>query len=175
VIEPDIHGGAQQWRHFFITGEPMIPDYLRDEIVLRVTSSRLNRAKLKAVCRTLEIDLDAALEPSPSSDEIASQLSRAGQLYSGSIPFHFEVRSGNHVRKVAGRVVYTSEGRNPIGEIGRTTSMCQALTWNPDGPVPAWEAVSEQMLPDGLVHRLSEAVFDAVVEQQSLGTQSVAD
>jgi hypothetical protein len=31
------------------------------------------------------------------------------------------------------------------------------------------------MLPDGLVHRLSEAVLDAVVEQQSLGMQSVAD
>ena len=153
----------------------MIPDYLRDEIVLRVTSSRLNRSKLKAVCRALQIDLDAALDPGPSSEEVVSRLSRSGQSYSGSIPFEFEVRSGNFVRKVPGRVTFASEGLNSIGEIGHTTSMCQALAWDPDEAAPSWEPVSEQMLPDGLVQRLSEAVLDAVAEQQSLGTQSVAD
>jgi hypothetical protein len=146
----------------------MIPGYLRDEIVLRVTSSRLNRAKLKAVCRALDIDLDAALDPEPSSAEVASQLSRRGQPYSGSIPFEFEVRSGNFVRHVPGRITFASEGLNSIGEIGQTTSMCQALVWDPYEPAPSWEPVSEQMLPDGLVQRLSEAVLDAVVEQQRL-------
>lgn len=42
----------------------MIPDYLRDEFVLRLSSPRLQSRKLKAICRLLEIDLDAA----PKSD-----------------------------------------------------------------------------------------------------------
>jgi hypothetical protein len=145
----------------------MIPDYLRDEIVLRLSSPRLPPRKLRAICRLLEIDLDGALNPEPTNEEVVEQLSRGDvPAFTGAVPFGFEVRCGNQVRQVPGRIVYASEGLNAIGEIERTTSTCQALVWDPWEPAPEWQPMPENALPDGLVDRLSEAVLDAVIEQQ---------
>jgi hypothetical protein len=156
----------------------MIPDYLRDEIVLRLSARRLHRSKLKAICRLLEIDLDAALNPKPSLEEIVTQLPLSVQgaaEYTGAVPFEFETRRGNDLRRVPGRIVYAAEGLNAVGEIGRSTSICEVLIWNPDEPTPAWEQMPENALPDRLVWDLCERVLDAVIEQQNLVTQSVAD
>jgi hypothetical protein len=148
---------------------PVIPTYVRDEIVLRLTSPRLQHRKLKAICRLLEIDLDAALDPGPGVDDVVNEfpLSVQGAAeYTGAVSFGFETRCGNHVREVLGRVVYASEGLNAIGQIERTTSTCQALVWDLGEPAPEWQPMLENTLPDGLVQRLSEVVLDAVIEQQ---------
>ncbi|WP_196232970.1 hypothetical protein [Sphingomonas segetis] len=144
----------------------MIPDYLRDEIVLRVTSSRLHRTKLKAICRALEIDLDAALDPGPRVKEVARQLPSRAPLYTGAIPFALEMRCGNNCRTMPARVIYASEGLNSLGEIQETTSTCQILGWDPDEAAPSWESMPESALPNALVRRLCEAVLDAVAEEQ---------
>ena len=68
----------------------MIPDYLRDEIVLRLASARLSARKLKAICRLLEIDLDAAINPGPTREEVVEDLLwREMPPFSGAVPFHF--------------------------------------------------------------------------------------
>jgi hypothetical protein len=145
----------------------MLPEYFRDELVLRLSSPRLHPRKLKAICRLLDIDLDAAFNPEPTTEEVVEQLSwREALPFSGAVPFDFETRAGNHVRQVPGRIVYASEGLNDIGEIGTTVSTCQTLVWDPGGPAPEWQQMPENALPDGLVDRLSEAVLDAVTEQQ---------
>jgi hypothetical protein len=157
---------------------PVIPTYVRDELVLRLTSPRLQHRKLKAICRLLEIDLDAALDPGPGVDEVVNEfhLSVQGAAeYTGAVPFGFETRCGNHVREVHGRVAYASEGLNAIGQIKRTTSTCQALVWDPWEPAPEWQQMPENTLPDGLVQRLSEAVLDAVIEQQRQGKDNQRD
>jgi hypothetical protein len=147
----------------------MIPDYLRDEIVLRLSARALRPRKLKAICRLLEIDLEASLDPAPSVEEVAHELSSylaEAPTYSGSVPFELEIRCGNNVRCMPGRVVYASEGLNPLGGIERTVSQCQVLGWDCDFGAPAWEQMPEPALPDALIRRLSEAVLDAVIEQQ---------
>lgn len=145
----------------------MIPDYLRDEIVLRLSSRRLHRSKLKAICRLLEIDFDAALNPGPSAEELWPQLSTEGPLpYTGVISFELETHAGKHARRVPGRVVYGSEGLNPLGQIGLTPSTCEILAWDPDQPAPSWEQIPKGALPDELTWQLSEQVLDAVIEQQ---------
>jgi hypothetical protein len=122
---------------------------------------------LKAICRLLEIDLDAALNPEPTTKEIVEQLSWPGvPAFTGAVPLGFEVRRGNHVRQVPGRIVYASEGLNAIGEIERTTSTCQALVWDPWEPAPEWQPMPENALLDGLVDRHSEAALDVVIEKQ---------
>lgn len=152
----------------------MIPTYLRDEIVLRLSAPHLHRRKLKAICRLLEIEVDAALNPSPSVNEVVDQLSWNEALpFSGSVPFDFETRSGNYVRRVPGRIVYVSDGLNDVGEIGTTISTCQTLVWDPGEPAPEWQPMPENVLPDTLVHRLSEAVLDAVIEEQRQKTASI--
>jgi hypothetical protein len=154
----------------------MIPTHVVDEVTLRLSSPRLHPRKLKAICRLLEIDLDAALDPGPTAEEVVEELLwREKPPFSGSVPFDFEVRCGNLIRQVPGRIVYASAGLNAIGEIERTTSTCQALVWDPWEPAPEWQPMPENALPDGLVCRLSEAVLDAVIEQQNLASQSVAD
>lgn len=145
----------------------MLPEYIKDELALRLASPRLSPRKLKAICRLLEIDVDAALNPEPTTEEVVEQLSwREVPAFTGAVPFGFEVRCGNHVRQVPGRIVYASEGLNAIGEMGRTTSTCQALVWDPWEPAPEWQPMPENALPDGLVQNLSEAVLDAVIDQQ---------
>jgi hypothetical protein len=154
----------------------MLPEYIGEELALRVASSRLSPRKLKAICRLLEIDLEAALNPEPTTEEVVEQLSwREVPAFTGAVPFGFEVRCENHVRQVAGRIVYASEGLNAIGEIQRTTSTCQALIWDPWEPAPEWQPMPENALPDALVQRLSEAVLDAVTEQQRTATSARAD
>jgi hypothetical protein len=154
----------------------MIPTYVVDELVLRLSSPRLRLSKLKAICRLLEIDLDAALNPGPTTEEVVEQLSwREVPDFTGAVPFSFEVRCGNHVRQVPGRIVYASEGLNAIGEIERTTSTCQALVWDLWEPAPEWQPMPENALPDGLVQHLSEAVLDAVIAQQRTATSAQAD
>jgi hypothetical protein len=148
----------------------MIPDYLRDEIVLRLSARRLHRSKLKAICRLLEIDLDAALNPKPSVEEIARELPsylEGAPIYTGAVPFNLEIRSGNNMRQMPARVVYASEGLNPLGQIQQTTSTCQVLGWDPDQAAPIWEQMPESALPDSLARQLCEDVLDAVIEQQS--------
>jgi hypothetical protein len=147
----------------------MIPDYLRDEFVLRLSSPRLQSRKLKAICRLLEIDLDAALDPEPSVDEIARELPsylEGAPIYTGAVPFDLEIRCGNNVRRMPARVVYASEGLNPFGQIQQTTSTCQILGWDADQAAPTWEPMPESALPDSLVRQLCEGVLDAVIEQQ---------
>jgi hypothetical protein len=156
----------------------MLPEYVRDELALRVSSPRLHPRKLKAVCRLLEIDLDAALDPSPSVEEVAQELSAhlsEAPTCTGAVPFDLEIRCGNNVRRMPGRVVYASEGLNARGEIEPTVSTCQVLAWDSDLGAPAWELMPEPALPNGLIRRLCEAVLDAVAEQQSLATLSGAD
>jgi hypothetical protein len=154
----------------------MIPTYVVDELMLRLSSPRLRSSKLKAVCRLLEIDLHAALDPGPTTEEVVEQLSwRETPAFTGAVPFSFEVRCGDHVRQVQGRIVYASEGLNAIGEIQRTTSTCQALVWDPWEPAPEWQPMPENALPDELVQRLSGAVLDAVMEQQRTATSTQAE
>jgi hypothetical protein len=155
----------------------MPPEYIRDELVLRLSSPRLSPRKLKAICRILEIDLDAALDPQPAPEEIIENLSvhlGEGPSYSGEVPFDFETRCGNLVRRVPGRIVYAS-AISAIGEIEQTVSVCHALTWAPWEPAPEWQPMPENALPDGLVQRLSEAVLDAVIEQQRLSKDNQRD
>jgi hypothetical protein len=149
----------------------MIPDYLRDEIVLRLSSRHLQRSKLKAICRLLEIDLDRALNPEPSVEEIARELPsylEGAPIFTGAVPFGLEIRCGNKVREMPARVVFASEGLNALGEIQDTTSTCQVLGWDPDQAAPTWEQMPESALPDSLVRQLCEAVLDAVTERQRL-------
>jgi hypothetical protein len=147
----------------------MLPAYLADEILRRLSAPRLHRSKLKAVCRLLEIDLDAALDPEPTVEEIARELPsylEEAPIYTGAVPFEVEIRCGNNVRRTPGRVVYASEGLNSLGQIQRTTSTCQVLGWDPDQAAPIWEQMPESALPDSLVRQLCEGVLDAVIEQQ---------
>jgi hypothetical protein len=147
----------------------MSPAYLLDEIVLRLSNPRLHRSKLKAICRLLEIDLDAALKPGPTVDEVARELPsyvKDAPIYTGAVPFELELRCDNNARQMPARVVYASEGLNPIGQIQQTTSICQVLGWDPDQPAPTWEQMPESALPDRLVRQLCEGVLDAVIEQQ---------
>jgi hypothetical protein len=147
----------------------MIPTYLRDEIVLRLSAARLHRSKLKAICRLLGIDLEAALNPEPSAEEVARELPsylEGAPIYTGAVPFELELRCGNNARQMPARVVYVSQGLNPIGQIQQTTSTCQVLGWDPDQAAPAWEQMPESALPDRLVRHLCEGVLDAVIEQQ---------
>jgi hypothetical protein len=147
----------------------MIPDYLRDELVLRLSSSQLHRSKLKSICRLLEIDLDAALNPEPNVDEAARQLPsyvEGAPIYTGALPFELEIRCGKNARQMPARVVYASDGINPLGEIQRTTSTCQVLGWDSDQPAPSWDQMPETALPDVLVRRLCEGMLDAITEQQ---------
>jgi hypothetical protein len=145
----------------------MLPVYLVDEFALRLSARRLQPSKLKAVCRILGIDLDAALHPEPSAETAAQHLYLGREAkFIGHIPFDFETRCGNNVRRVPGRVIYASSGLEPDGQIGFTVSECQALSWDIGEPAPSWEHMPENTLPDGLVHRLSEAVLDAITEKQ---------
>jgi hypothetical protein len=149
----------------------MIPTYLRDEIVLRVSARRLHRRKLKAICNLLEIDLTAAFNPKPSVEEIARELPsyrEGAPIYTGAVPFELELRCGNNVRQMPARVVYASKGLNSLGEIQETTSTCQVLGWDPDQAAPRWEQMPESALPDSVVRQLCEAVLNAVIEQQRL-------
>jgi hypothetical protein len=147
----------------------MMPEYLRDELVQRLSSPRLHRSKLKSICRLLEIDLDAALGPEPSAGDTAAQLPtsiKGRAIYTGAIRFELELRCGNNVRQMPARVVYASEGLNASGPIEETTSTCQVLGWDRDQRAPAWAQMPESALPDSLVRRLCEGVLDAVVEEQ---------
>src|SRR5579884_3306053 len=120
----------------------MLPAYLLDEIVLRLSARHLHRSKVKAICRLLQIDLDGALNPEPSVEDVARDLPsylEGAPIYTGAVPFELELRCGNNVRQMPARVVYTSEGLNQLGEIQETTSTCQVLGWDPDRAAPAWE------------------------------------
>jgi len=154
----------------------MLPAYLLDQIVLRLSARRFDRRKLKAICRLLDIDLDAALDPGPIPDELWPLLSVQGPLpYNGVISFELETRAGDHVRRVPGRVVYGSEGLKAQGEIGLTPSTCELLAWDPDERSPSWEQIPKGALPDELVWQLSESVLDAVTKQQrraEIGTEA---
>ena len=154
----------------------MIPTYLVDEIVLRASSPRLTRAKLKSLCRILEIDFDAALNPAPLADEAAADLSaRHSAPFYGEIAFSFETRCGGDVRRVPGRIVYASRGRGDTGELDLTVSRCEALVWNTGEPAPEWVPLPDNALPCALVQHLTEAVEDAVIHQQREATSEKSD
>jgi hypothetical protein len=155
----------------------MIPTYLVDEIALRVSSPRLHPRTLKAVCRLLAIDLDAALDPTPTAEESAAQLTWSEELpYHGVVPFEFETRCGNQVRHLSGRIVYVGEGEDDADGIGRRVSTCEALVWDPWEPAPEWQTMPENALPADLVEQLTDAMDEAIENQRqsSAGNDSEA-
>jgi hypothetical protein len=151
----------------------MIPIYLVDEIALRISSPRLHPRKLKAICRLLDIDLDAALNPAPTAKESATQLPWSEELpCRGHLPFGFETRCGNHVRNLPGRIIYAGQGQDAADGLGRRVSACEVLVWDTWEPAPEWQTIPENVLPAELVDQLTDAM-DAAIDQQRQPSEEI--
>lgn len=141
----------------------MIPDYIADEINLRLLAANLHRSKAKAVCRTVGIDLDRALEAQTTiDDDVAKhrEFLPAGPVHEGAVWFNFVTGAEGAERRVRGRIVFATTPYGVDGTLGHMVTESQALVWRDGELAPHWQHIPEEMLPVELV----AAAYDEIDE-----------
>lgn len=132
----------------------MIPDFVADELKLRLGAQDVHRSKAKAICRLLDIDFERSLETQPTIDEAIAHLREllpAGEVHEGVVWFQFETRAHESLRRVHARIVFVTTPYEPDGTQGHMVTECQALVWRFGETVPTWQSFPEQLLPSDLI------------------------
>ena len=154
----------------------MIPDYIADEINRRLLAANLHRSKAKAVCRTVGIDLDRALEAlTMIDDDVAKhrELMTAGPVHEGAVWFSFVTGAEGAERRVRGRIVFVTTPYGVDGTLGHMVTISQALIWRDGEPAPIWQHIPEEMLPVELVAAAYDEI-DALATAKAIAAKSNA-
>ncbi len=146
-----------------------------------------NSAQLLDLARTVGIDLEAAVAPHPTVEEVAESLhpiEPEGALYVGSIEFDLQVEALGETVRHRCRVVYKAaladdEDRRPIRILGSAAQTYQRLRWeDPDkidgdtrhhvrGSTPVWETADLlSVIPAGALLRLDDLVEEHALQQE---------
>ena len=154
----------------------MIPDYIADEINLRLLAANLHRSKAKAVCRTVGIDLDRALEAQTTiDDDVAKhrEFLPAGPVHEGAVWFNFVTGAEGAERRVRGRIVFATTPYSVDGTLGHMVTESQALVWRDGELAPHWQHIPEEMLPVELVAAAYDEI-DALATAKAIAAKSNA-
>ena len=139
----------------------MIPDYILDEINHRLRAADLHRSKAKAICRTLGIDHEVALQTATTIDDTVAELrelARTDAVHEGAVWFQFATDAEGSTHRVHGRIVFVTTPYGIDGTQGHMVSACEALVWREGEPTPTWQPIPEEMLPLDLVNAAFEEI-----------------
>jgi hypothetical protein len=154
----------------------MIPDYIIDELKLRLDAQSIHHSKAKAICRLLGLDLARSLETHATIDDTAARLREllpAGEINEGAVWFQFETKAHDSERRVQGRIVFVTTPDEPDGPQGHLITECQTLVWRFGESAPTWQSFPEELLPPDLIEAAYQEI-DALAPTRSTNRKSNA-